>query len=149
MKLVMEVPNGFGKIVNGEPIILCFGSYIYKTHNYALFGDKAKVLLSDIDWLQQPGSIEQKQEPKIDEIKVGDEVIVQDNIVGFVTEIDSSSGEIHVTTEHGWSDVFHKNFVKKTGRYFPNVAAILMRISQMKAKEEKSNETISKSNDQR
>lgn len=54
MKLVMEVTNGFGKIVNGEPIMLCFGSYIYKTHNYALFDDKAKVLLSDIDWLK-PG----------------------------------------------------------------------------------------------
>lgn len=66
-----------------------------------------------------------ENEKKIDKIKVGDEVIVQDYIVGFVTEIDSSSGEIHVTTEHGWSDVFHKNFVKKTGRYFPNVAAIL------------------------
>ena len=62
MKLVMKVPNGFGKIVNGEPIILCFGSHIYKTHSYAMFGDKAEVLLSDIDWLQ-PGSTEQKPEP--------------------------------------------------------------------------------------
>ena len=53
MKLVMEVPNGFGKIVNGEPIILCFGSYIYQTHNYAMFDDKAKVPLSDIDWLEK------------------------------------------------------------------------------------------------
>ena len=70
MKLVVNVPNGFGRVVNDvpdqdlcKPITICVGSYIYRTHAYALFDDKAKVLLSDVDWLQQPGSIEKKPEP--------------------------------------------------------------------------------------
>ena len=74
MKLVVKVPNGFGKIVNDVsdqdlcvPIKICIGSYIYRTHAYAMFGDNAKVLLSDIDWLQQPGIIEKEPEPQNDE----------------------------------------------------------------------------------
>ena len=60
----------------------------------------------------------------INELKVGDEVIVQDNLKGVVTGFNGSD-EVYVTTKHGWSDRFGRLFVKKTGRHFDEIENVL------------------------
>lgn len=59
------------------------------------------------------------------EIKVGDEVIVQVDRIGFVTGFDVLFDRVYVTTKDGWSDAFGRSFVKKTGRTFPQIAEVL------------------------
>lgn len=61
----------------------------------------------------------------IDDIKVGDEVIVQVDNIGVVTGFDNLYDGIYVTTKDGWSDRFGKPFVKKTGRHFDEMENIL------------------------
>lgn len=58
-------------------------------------------------------------------IKVGDEVIVQVDRIGFVTGFDVLFDRVYVTTKDGWSDAFGRSFVKKTGRTFPQIAEVL------------------------
>ena len=64
-------------------------------------------------------------EKAIDDIKVGDEVIVQVDKIGFVTGFDVLFDRVYVTTKDGWSDAFGKSFVKKTGRHFDEIENVL------------------------
>ena len=63
-----------------------------------------------------------------DEIKVGDEVIVQVDRIGFVTGFDVLFDRVYVTTKDGWSDAFGGSFVKKTGRHFDDIKNVLDQI---------------------
>lgn len=60
-----------------------------------------------------------------DDIKVGDEVIVQVDRIGFVTGFDVLFDRVYVTTKDGWSDAFGRSFVKKTGRHFDEIENVL------------------------
>lgn len=60
-----------------------------------------------------------------DDIKVGDEVIVQVDKIGVVTGFDVLFDRIYVTTKDGWSDAFGRLFVKKTGRHFDEIENVL------------------------
>ena len=64
-------------------------------------------------------------EKGIDDIKVGDEVIVQVDKIGVVTGFDVLYDGVYVTTKDGWSDRFGKLFVKKTGRHFNEIENVL------------------------
>ena len=64
-------------------------------------------------------------EKGIDDIKVGDEVIVQVDKIGVVTGFDVLYDGVYVTTKDGWSDRFGKLFVKKTGRHFDEIENVL------------------------
>ena len=64
-------------------------------------------------------------EKVIDDIKVGDEVIVQVDKIGVVTGFDVLYDGVYVTTKDGWSDRFGKLFVKKTGRHFDEIENVL------------------------
>ena len=64
-------------------------------------------------------------EKGIDDIKVGDEVIVQVDKIGVVTGFDVLYDGVYVTTKDGWSDRFGKSFVKKTGRHFDEIENVL------------------------
>lgn len=61
----------------------------------------------------------------INDIKVGDEVIVQVDKIGFVTGFDVLFDRVYVTTKDGWSDAFGRLFVKKTGRHFDEIENVL------------------------
>ena len=65
------------------------------------------------------------QDKLIDDIKVGDEVIVQVDRIGFVTGFDVLFDRVYVTTKDGWSDAFGRSFVKKTGRHFDEIENVL------------------------
>ena len=69
-----------------------------------------------------------------DDIKVGDEVIVQVDRIGFVTGFDVLFDRVYVTTKDGWSDAFGRSFVKKTGRHFDAIPEVL---KQMNREEDK------------
>ena len=60
-----------------------------------------------------------------DDIKVGDEVIVQVDKIGVVTGFDVLFDRVYVTTKDGWSDAFGRSFVKKTGRHFDEIENVL------------------------
>ena len=68
-----------------------------------------------------------------EDIKVGDEVIVQVDRIGFVTGFDVLFDRVYVTTKDGWSDAFGRSFVKKTGRHFDEIEKVL---EQMKGDQE-------------
>ena len=65
------------------------------------------------------------QDKLINDIKVGDEVIVQVDRIGVVTGFDVLYDRVYVTTKDGWSDAFGRSFVKKTGRHFDEMENIL------------------------
>lgn len=60
-----------------------------------------------------------------DDIKVGDEVIVQVDKIGVVTGFDVLFDRVYVTIKEGWSDAFGRSFVKKTGRHFDEIENVL------------------------
>lgn len=66
------------------------------------------------------------------DIKVGDEVVVADDIKGVVTDIIDLTDEIYVTTVYGWSDRFNKVFVEKTGKHYPQIEEVLEQMKRSK-----------------
>ena len=73
---------------------------------------------------------EERQKQTEDEIKVGDEVIVQNDRIGFVTGFDVLYARVYVTTKDGWSDAFGRSFVKKTGRHFDAISEVLKQMNR-------------------
>ena len=67
----------------------------------------------------------------IDDIKVGDEVIVQVDKIGVVTGFDVLYDGVYVTTKDGWSDAFGRSFVKKTGRHFDEIKNVLDKMGEV------------------
>ena len=65
------------------------------------------------------------QDKLIDDIKVGDEVVVQVDKIGVVTGFDVLFDRVYVTIKDGWSDAFGRSFVKKTGRHFDEIENVL------------------------
>lgn len=63
--------------------------------------------------------------PINENIKVGDEVIIQVDKVGVVTGFDVLYDGVYVITKDGWVDRFRKSFVKKTGRHFDEIENVL------------------------
>ena len=90
-------------------------------------------ILSD---LTAPRAIEKlkaykERQKQTEDIKVGDEVIVQVDRIGFVTGFDVLFDRVYVTTKDGWSDAFGRSFVKKTGRHFDEIKNVLDKIGEV------------------
>lgn len=62
-------------------------------------------------------------EPEQEEIKVGDEVISEDDTKGVVFDFDDYL--LHVLDENGVSQGWPREDIAKTGRHFPEIAAVL------------------------
>ena len=93
-------------------------------------------ILSDLtasESIEKLKAHEEKQK-QTEDIKVGDEVIVQVDRIGFVTGFDVLFDRVYVTTKDGWSDAFGRSFVKKTGRHFDAIPEVL---KQMNREEDK------------
>ena len=117
MKKIIDMPDDWEKRV-GEMLDFQIADFLYGIiRNGTLIPDNATN--GDVIKIIFP------QDKLIDDIKVGDEVIVQVDKVGVVTGFDVLYDRVYVTTKDGWSDAFGRSFVKKTGRHFDEIENVL------------------------
>ena len=93
-----------------------------------VFGESSWKVMKDFsvsEVIEKMKAYEQKQE----EIKVGDEVISEDDIKAVVIDMDNYL--LHVLDENGVIQGWPKEDVVKTDRHFPDIATVLKKMKEV------------------
>ena len=97
-----------------------------------LFGCRAYYVVRDTSPSEAIAKIKEYEEKlKADEIKVGDEVVIDDSI-GIVTRAFPGAITCYVMRRDGSSGEEDRNDCKKTGRHFPQIAEALEKMQENK-----------------
>ena len=72
--------------------------------------------------------IRQHEQEKKQEIKVGDEIVINDGTKGVV--LDNDNNILYVFTENGITSTWEKDDIKKTGKFFPEIVEVLRKMNE-------------------